>query len=155
MAIEIERKFLVKGEGWRGAVSRRRRIRQGYLANGGRVSVRVRGYDGAEAVLTIKSAEPGTVRDEFEYDIPMEDAEHLFDLCSGVVIEKERHEARFGGLLWEIDVFHGANQGLVVAELELESKDQAFERPDWLGEEITGDRRYYNSALSERPYGAW
>jgi adenylate cyclase len=155
MAVEIERKFLVAGEGWRRAVVRTRRIRQGYLASGDRAAVRVRCTDGADGALTIKSAKAGAVRGEFEYAIPYADAEQLLALCSGALIEKLRHDAPLGGHCWEIDVFQGVNRGLVVAEVELDHEEAAFEKPGWLGKEITHERRYYNAALAEHPFSEW
>jgi adenylate cyclase len=155
MGIEIERKFLVSHDGWRNLAARVRRIRQGYLASGEKAGVRVRCVDGKEGSLTVKTAVAGAVRGEFEFPIPFEEAEALLGLCEGVVIEKLRHDVPFGGVNWEIDVFKGANEGLVVAEVELESEDQVFIRPDWLGEEVTADRRYYNASLARRPFRDW
>lgn len=155
MSVEIERKFLVAGTGWRSAVVRRSELRQGYLDRSDKVSIRVRVRDGVRAALTIKSASPGMTRDEFEYDIPVADAERLFPLCAGALIEKVRHEVRQGDLMWEIDVFGGDNAGLTVAEIELPSENTPFDRPAWLGEEVTEERRYYNSALVAHPYKDW
>ena len=152
MAKEIERKFLVAGEGWRDRVARSRGLRQGYLAQTGKLAARVRILDDAEAVLTIKSAAPGTTRSEFEYPIPLADARALLELASGLVIEKRRHLVPLDGLTWEVDVFEGAHAGLVLAEVELPAEDTPFERPDWLGPEVTDDRRYYNANLAlQRP----
>ncbi len=155
MAIEIERKFLVMGDGWRALVTRSVAMRQGYLSReAGKASVRVRLEDGA-ANLNIKAAVVGSARAEFEYAIdPAEAAEILGSLCVGRV-EKTRHYVEIDGLVWEIDEFIGDNAGLVVAELELKSTDQVFERPDWLGREVTDERRYYNHSLSQHPYGQW
>lgn len=158
MALEIERKFLLNDDSWRAAVTSSRRLSQGYLTtltDGAKASVRVR-IGGDQAYLNIKSMTLGMTRDEFEYLIPCEDAEHMLaNLCSGAVIEKIRHHAHIDGLLWEIDEFLGANDGLVVAEVELESEDQAFEKPDWVGEEVTLDRRYYNVSLVRHPFKEW
>jgi adenylate cyclase len=158
VALEIERKFLLKDDGWRAAVTSSRRLSQGYLTtltDGAKASVRVR-IGGDQAYLNIKSMTLGMTRDEFEYSIPCEDAEHMLaNLCSGAVIEKIRHHAQVGGLLWEIDEFLGANDGLVVAEVELDSEDQIFEKPDWAGEEVTHDRRYYNVSLVRHPFAEW
>lgn len=148
MATERERKFLVMGEGWRDGVVREQSIRQGYLASTSRAVIRIRISDGRKATLTLKSAEPGMERSEFEYEIPREDAEAMLDLCIGTVIEKRRHVVPAGDLAWEIDVFEGAHAGLVLAEIELPGRDTAFERPDWLGEEVTADRRYYNASMA-------
>jgi adenylate cyclase len=155
MAVEIERKFLIGNDGWRGLAVRVRQIRQGYLASGEKAGVRVRCAEGGEGTLTVKTARAGATRGEFEFSIPYADAEALLGLCEGAIVEKSRHEVPFAGFMWEIDVFQGANAGLVVAEVELEREDQAFERPGWLGEEVTHDRRYYNAALARRPFGAW
>lgn len=154
MATEIERKYLVTGDGWRGdhvGVP----IRQGYLAVTDRSAVRVR-TEGDEAYLNIKQATLDIQRTEFEYPVPLADANHMLGrLCVGHVIEKTRYEIAHQGFTWEVDVFHGANEGLVVAEIELESRDQTFERPPWLGEEVSGDPRYLNSSLSQTPYSQW
>ncbi|WP_298220254.1 CYTH domain-containing protein [Halothiobacillus sp.] len=158
MALEIERKFLLKDDTWRAAATSSRRLSQGYLTtltDGAKASVRVR-IGGDQAYLNIKSMRLGMSRDEFEYPIPNEDAEHMLAyLCSGAVIEKIRHHVHFAGLLWEIDEFLGANQGLVVAEVELNSVDQTFHRPDWVGEEVTEDPRYYNVSLVRNPFAQW
>ena len=153
MAVEIERKFLVTGEGWRasgGGV----RLSQGYLNRDKARTVRVR-RAGSQAFLTIKGATQGATRAEFEYEIPLADAEQLLALCDGPVVEKHRHVVEHGGVTWEVDEFLGANAGLVVAEIELRSEDQAFERPPWLGAEVTHDARYFNSNLAAHPYAAW
>lgn len=155
MGVEIERKFLVRDEGWRKDAAHVRRIVQGYLTVSEPSSIRIRIEDGQDATLTIKSAEPGVVRREFVYKIPFTDADPLLGLCAGAIIEKLRHETLVGGMLWEIDVFLGLNAGLVVAEIELAEEGQAFERPSWLGAEITRDPRYYNAALARLPYTRW
>lgn len=155
MAIEIERKFRVVDSAWMSSVSRRRRIRQAYLTKNGRVAIRIR-IDGEDrATLTIKTAQPAVLRHEYEYDIPIEDAEELLGLRDGAVIEKTRHEVPIGEVVWEIDVFAGENAGLVIAEVELVNGDQEFCRPSWVGEEITHDRRFYNADLAKRPFGNW
>lgn len=148
MATERERKFLVTGEGWRADVVRERSIRQGYLASTERAAIRIRISDGARATLTIKSARAGMERDEFEYEVPLADGEAMFALCIGRTIEKRRHVVPTGALAWEIDVFEGDHAGLVLAEIELPAADTAFDRPDWLGREVTGDRRYYNASMA-------
>ena len=155
MPIEIERKFLVVGDGWRAEASRAVPMRQGYLVElGGRASVRVR-LEGAVARLNIKAAVVGAARAEYEYDIPVAEAEEMLaTLCSGLVL-KTRHYVERDGLTWEIDVFEGANTGLVVAEVELTTADQEFPRPAWLGSELTAEQRYYNHALAKRPFGEW
>lgn len=149
MATERERKFLVTGDGWRDAVTRERDIRQGYLASTERAAIRIRISDGSKAMLTIKSAVAGIERAEFEYEVPLADGEAMFALCIGSVIEKRRYvlPAR-AGLVWEVDVFRGDHAGLVLAEIELPEAGIVFERPDWLGREVTGDRRYYNASMA-------
>jgi adenylate cyclase len=154
VAIEIERKFLLAGDAWRSAVQRSQRLAQGYLG-GERVSVRVR-IGGVQAWLTIKARVRGSSRLEFEYPIPVEDAEQLLaELSLPGRIEKIRHHVVVGGMLWEVDEFLGDNAGLVVAEIELPAVDHSFERPSWLGAEVTEHTRYYNSALAEHPYSRW
>jgi len=155
MPVEIERKFLVAGDGWRVEASRAVPMRQGYLVElGGRASVRVR-LEGALAKLNIKAAVVGAARAEYEYDIPVAEAEEMLaTLCSGLVL-KTRHYVERDGLTWEIDVFEGTNAGLVVAEVELTTADQEFPRPAWLGRELTAEQRYYNHALAKRPYAEW
>jgi adenylate cyclase len=154
MALEIERKFLLAGEGWRTQIESSERLAQGYLG-GTRASVRVR-IGGRCAWLNIKSRELGHSRQEYEYEIPLADAEAMLaSLADGPVIEKTRHLVRQGAHLWEIDEFAGDNQGLVVAEIELGHPDEAFERPDWLGAEVTDDARYYNVNLVAHPYTRW
>lgn len=145
MAIEIERKFLVTGEGWR-AAPHIRAITQGYLAVSGPASVRVRIQDGA-ATLTIKGEAEGLVRDEFEYAVPLADAEEMLRLCQQPPIVKKRHELVHAGKLWQVDLFEGALAGLVIAEIELNHADEVIELPDWVGREVTADRRYRNSSL--------
>lgn len=161
MATEIERKFLLAGDAWRDAVERTLPMAQGYLNDAGaldaglqRASVRVRIQDDA-AFLNIKSREVGMRRQEFEYPLPADDARALLDLCVGGRIEKRRHLVRHGAHLWEIDEFAGDNAGLVVAEIELGDEDEAFERPGWLGDEVTHLQRYYNLALADHPYARW
>jgi adenylate cyclase len=155
MGVEIERKFLVSGDGWRAGVVRTRRIRQGYLARNDTATVRVRAVDDDFGALTVKGATAGIARAEFEYQIPLADAEQLLLLSMGNIIEKVRHDVQHGNLTWEVDVFHGANEGLVVAEVELECEDQAFSKPTWLGAEVTDDIRYYNAELVARPFNTW
>ena len=155
MAKEIERKFLLADAGWRNEIERSERMVQGYLNDVGPVSVRAR-IAGQRAWLNIKSRTLGISRDEFEYEIPLADAERMLDhLTTGPVIDKTRHFVRHGGLLWEIDEFHGENDGLIVAEVELEHVDQPFERPAWLGEEVSHEARYYNVSLVKMPYSQW
>ena len=154
MAKEIERKFLLKNDLWQGLVTPKHSI-QGYLASGPPASVRLRIMDG-EARLNIKQSVVGMSRDEYEYPIPTEDAQEMLNkLCVGPIVEKKRHHIEFEGFLWEVDEFLGDNQGLVVAEIVLESTDQAFPRPPWIEKEVTNEIRYYNSQLSKHPYCTW
>lgn len=148
MAVENERKFLVVGSEWRRQVLSRHRIRQAYLAQTELAVIRVRIVDGALAFLTIKTAKPGISRNEFEYSIPVKDAEAILSLRTGLLIEKQRHIVPAGSLAWEVDEFEGAHKGLLVAEIELPSADTPFARPEWLGAEVTGDARYYNANLT-------
>jgi adenylate cyclase len=152
MGIEIERKFLVTGDGWRQGEGTR--YSQGYLNRDARRTVRVR-IAGEHAFLTVKGVSTGATRSEFEYAIPASDARQLLRLADGPVIEKIRRIVVHAGSRWEVDEFFGDNAGLVVAELELESEDQAFARPDWLGREVTDDARYYNSNLAAHPFKDW
>jgi len=147
----------VRGDAWRSAVRRSTAMRQAYLTGSadGRASVRVR-VEGARACLNIKGATLGVRRTEFEYEIPPADAELLLaQLCTGGVVAKTRHELAHGAHVWEIDEFEGENRGLVVAELELGAEDEVFQRPEWLGEEVSGDARYYNVCLARHPYRTW
>jgi adenylate cyclase len=153
MAIEIERKFLVRGDGWRAGAAATV-YKQGYLSVNPGCSVRVR-LGGDQAWLTIKGASRGLARQEFEYPIPPGDAEALLGLCLPGVISKTRYVLMRGKHRWEIDEFHGDNEGLLLAEIELDHEDEAFDRPDWLGEEVSEDPRYYNAALSANPYCRW
>jgi adenylate cyclase len=154
MPREIERKFLLQSDTWRPLAQRRQAMSQGYLVGSERASVRVR-VAGEEARLNIKSGGLVASRQEYEYAIPLEEALELLGLCTGPLIEKTRHWVDYGGFEWEIDEFHGANQGLVVAELELDREDQVFPRPSWLGKEVTHLRRYYNVCLVDHPFRAW
>lgn len=155
MALEIEHKFLVRDDSWRSAVEHRELLRQGYLANTRRCSVRVR-VAGEQGWLSVKAMTPGIARAEYEVQIPLADAAAMLDtLCDGPLIEKWRHEVSYAGHCWEIDEFLGANAGLMVAEIELPSVHTAFERPAWLGEEVTHDVRYYNFKLAVNPWSVW
>jgi CYTH domain-containing protein len=154
MANEIERKFLVRGDAWRTG-ARSERFRQGYISTETGRTVRVR-IGGAQAYVTIKGERQGLSRLEFEYNIPVADAEQMLDaLCQKPLIEKTRHFVEANGMLWEVDEFAGENAGLVLAEVELEHADQAITLPNWVGEEVTEDARYYNSNLVRRPYSTW
>ena len=154
MPREIERKFLPKSDAWRTLAHRRQPMSQGYVASGERVSVRVR-IAGDEAWLNIKSGGLVASRLEYEYAIPVADARELLTLATGPLIEKTRHFVTHGGFEWEVDEFHGANEGLVVAELELDREDRVFPRPPWLGAEVTHLERYYNVCLVSHPFSAW
>lgn len=154
MAKEIERKFLVKLEAWK-PLSAGKYYKQGYLNSQKERVVRVR-IAGDKGQLTIKGITTGVTRAEFEYAIPTEEAGLMLDnLCEKPLIEKHRHKETHGGKVWEIDVFHGDNEGLVVAEIELASEGETFERPEWLGEEVSSDPRYFNSNLLKNPYKSW
>jgi len=161
MGIEIERKFLVTGDDWRSAAHKVVPMAQGYLNDlaamdrgAMKASVRVR-IQGDEAYLNLKSRELGHTRQEFDYAIPVGDARSLLALSVGGLVDKRRHHVDFGGHLWEVDEFLGDNAGLVVAEIELGSADEAFEKPTWIGREVTDSARYYNLALASRPYSQW
>ena len=155
MATEIERKFLLKDDSWRKTADVGVPFHQGYLIGAQRASVRVR-IEGEQANINIKSATLGVSRQEYEYPIPLDEARELLDtLCEKPQIEKVRHLLHYGNHTWEIDVFGGDNAGLVVAEIELASEDEPFERPPWLGEEVSHDTRYYNVCLVKHPYCEW
>lgn len=155
MPQEIERKFLVADDAWRAAADSGRRLRQAYLADTGRAAVRIRIEDDSRAFLTIKSATSGMTRQEFEYPLPLGDAEALLDLRQGSIVEKARFHVPHAGRRWEVDVYAGDNEGLIVAEVELESETAAAVLPAWLGREVTGEKRYYASALALHPFGSW
>ena len=156
MPVEIERKFLVIGDAWRREVSRSERMAQGYLAGppASKCSVRVR-IAGDVAHLNIKSATLGVERDEYEYEIPLADAERLLATLAGNRVEKIRHFVEIGEHVFEVDEFTGDNTGLVVAEVELDRADEAFPRPEWLGREVSDVARYYNLNLAAHPYSRW
>lgn len=157
MPVEIERKFLVASESWRAHASCATPIRQGYLHADARKAVRVR-LKGQQGVLTIKGSADATgiARAEFEYIIPAQDAQQLLDtLCVPGKIEKVRHLVEHAGKQWEVDVFEGENAGLVVAELELSAVEEDFERPPWLGQEVSHDARYLNAQLAKLPFTRW
>jgi adenylate cyclase len=155
MATEIERKFLVINDNWREQVDRSSVYRQGYLNDAEKCSVRVRVADD-KAYLNIKSATLGIRRDEYEYAIPLEDGNELLNnFCQGALIEKTRYFVRHHDHVWEVDVFSGDNAGLVVAEVELDDENEAFVRPDWAGDDVSDDPRYYNVCLVKHPYKDW
>lgn len=153
MGIEIERKFLVRDETWR-AGARGVPFRQGYLSTHRERTVRVR-REGDRAVLTIKGPSVGARRTELEYEIPVADADELLALCEQPLIEKTRYRVPVGAHVFEVDEFHGVNAGLVLAEVELADEAERFERPAWLGEEVTDDPRYVNANLVAHPYTSW
>ena len=151
--IEIERKYLVVNEQYKAGVPTR--ILQGYICSEENRVVRIR-VKGEKAYITIKNATIGFARNEYEYEIPVADAEAmLHNTCQQPIIDKTRYVLEHKGFTWEVDEFHGDNEGLVVAEIELESKDEEFELPDFVGEEVTGDARYYNACLFQKPYKTW
>lgn len=147
MAQEIERKFLVVNDSWRASATGSTRFAQGYLSSASKATVRVRSKDDARAVITIKGASSGMSRAEYEYDIPIEDARELLAIAEPQVLAKTRHIVPFGGLIWEVDVFEGKLEGLIMAEVELDREDREVQLPDWAGREVTEDGRYYNSSL--------
>lgn len=154
MGIEIERKFLVTGNAWK-AQAEAVLYRQGYLSTDKARTVRVR-IAGDRAFITIKGPASGISRPEFEYEIPLDDAAAMLDdLCLKPLIEKHRYTLQYKGMRWEIDEFFGENHGLIVAEVELDSADQAIALPEWVGAEVTGDARYFNSNLIAHPFSQW
>jgi adenylate cyclase len=152
MAFEIERKFLVTNYLWRNTPGVY--FCQGYLSRAKERTVRVR-VAGERGFLTIKGSNKGATRAEYDYGIPADDARELLGLCDGPLIEKNRRALEYEGHMWEIDEFLGENAGLIVAEIELDSEDESFIKPDWVGEEVTHDARYYNSNLVTHPYASW
>ena len=155
MAVEIERKFLLTSDAWRSEVDSSESMVQGYFGGNEQASVRVR-IVGERAYLNIKGKTLGARRLEFEYPVPLADAEDMLREFAGErVIAKTRHYVRHGSHRWEIDEFGGANEGLIVAEIELAAEDERFERPEWIGTEVTDEARYYNVCLVTHPYSAW
>ncbi|HJV85741.1 MAG TPA: CYTH domain-containing protein [Noviherbaspirillum sp.] len=154
MGLEIERKFLVRNDDWK-SMGKGVLLRQGYLSSAPDRTVRVRIEDD-KAMLTIKGRNRGATRTEWEYPVPVVDAQAMLDtLCERPVIEKYRYRISWQGMMWEVDEFLGENAGLVVAEIELESEQQEFARPEWVGEEVTHDPRYFNANLLRHPYSRW
>jgi len=154
MGKEIERKFLVKGDVWK-ALAQGTMYRQGYLNSAKERTVRVRTV-GDKAFLTIKGITVGATRAEYEYEIPFDDCNALLDnLAEKPFIEKKRYKIPFEGLIWEVDEFFGDNQGLIVAEVELQSEEQQIPKPEWVGDEVSGDPRYFNSNLIKHPFTKW
>lgn len=161
MATETERKFLLKNDAWQTDENGNQRVgipyKQGYIVSSKERTVRIR-IAGNTGFITIKGPAPeGTLaRPEFEYEIPLNDAEELFTtLCLPEKIEKTRYKIPFGSHVWEVDVFHGTNEGLVMAEVELASEDEQPEIPDWIGVEVTNDSRYFNGRLAQEPFSTW
>ena len=152
MSLEIERKYLVIGDQWKQEMPVR--ICQGYLNRDKERTVRVR-ISGEKAFLTIKGMNIGATRTEYEYEIPLSHAEELLKICDGPVLEKNRYIVCCHDVIWEVDEFLGENEGLIVAEVELKSEDQSFDRPDWVGQEVTNDPRYFNSNLCSHPFCKW
>lgn len=155
MSLEIERKFLVEGN-FKSEAYASDRIVQGYLCSAKERTVRVR-INGKKGYLTIKgiSNDNGTTRYEFEKEISLKEAEELLKLCEPGIIDKVRFRIKQENHVWEVDEFHADNEGLIMAEIELSSEDESFTIPEWLGKEVTGDKRYYNSMLSKNPYKDW
>lgn len=151
MAEEIERKFLVIGEGWRDGVTSSSALRQGYLSTSAKATVRIRILDETKAKLTLKGPTNGISRAEFEYEVPLDDGLVLIEMARPHVVEKRRYLVPHGGLVWEVDVFEGRHAGLIMAEVELSHVEQMVELPDWAGKEVSHDDRYANASLSRNP----
>ena len=154
MGLEIERKFLIKNDSWKNEIKKTVSIRQGYLNSEVERTVRIR-IQGEQGVLTIKGKNQNVTRKEFEYQIPLDDAINLLSMCEKPIIEKTRFLIPSNRSTWEIDVFDGENKGLVIAEIELTSEEESFDIPNWLGEEVSSESKYYNSSLITNPYGNW
>ncbi|MCL2415110.1 MAG: CYTH domain-containing protein [Bacteroidales bacterium] len=156
MPQEIERKFLVKSDAFKAEVFKQTRITQGYLSSVPERTVRIR-VKGDKGFITIKGigSDSGTTRFEWEKEIPANEVVELMKIAEPGVIDKTRYQVKKGNHIYEVDEFYGENQGLVVAEIELQSEDETFEKPEWLGEEVTGDVKYYNSMLMKHPYTKW
>lgn len=153
--LEIERKFLIVSDSWRLLVEGTpKRLSQGYLCSDPRKSVRVR-IAGERATVTVKGARDGITRLELQYDIPVRDAELMLALCERPLIDKTRYIVRHDGMKWEVDIFHSENEGLMVAEIELEREDQPVNLPSWVGQEVSHEARYYNSCLTKNPFSTW
>lgn len=155
MPIEIERKFLVNKKAWEAtAKSEGEAYRQGYLLTEAAKTIRVR-LTPSKGFLTIKGKSEGASRLEYEYEIPQEEAKELLDNFASSELSKDRFKLAFKGKLWEVDVFHGKNEGLTVAEIELESEEESFEIPEWISKEVTGEHKYFNSSLTLKPFKSW
>ena len=154
MGIEIEKKFLLASDGWR-ELGTGTPYCQGYICSEQGKTVRIRIIDD-RGILTLKGPSDGAARLEFEYEIPVAEAKEMLDnLCQGPLSEKDRYKIDYGGFTWEVDEFKGENEGLMFAEIELEEEDQEFEKPPWIGREVTGDTKYYNANLVKHPYSRW
>ena len=154
MALEIERKFLLKNDSWKKEVYDKKEIAQGYLNSNPERTIRVR-IIGETGFLTIKSKSKGSVRNEFEYEIPLNDAQQLIELCEKPILAKTRDFVNHENHIWEIDVFEKENKGLEVAEVELKNENEPFILPDWIGNEVTHEARYFNSQLANNPFSNW
>ena len=154
MAVEIERKFLVINDSWKKDIQESFPIKQGFLSSDPERNVRVR-IKGSKGYITVKGETKSISRIEFEYEIPLSDAEEILKLCLQPIIEKVRHEIMFDGHTWEVDEFFGVNDGLIIAELELTSEQQLYNSPEWIGKEVSNDAKYYNSNLILSPYSHW
>ena len=154
MGVEIERKYLLKNKEWRARAGEGIEIRQGYLNSAKERTVRIR-INGGVGLITVKGETINSTRKEYEYQIPIEDAEELLELCEKPIVEKTRFEIIHNQKVWEIDEFKGGNKGLIVAEIELEDENEELEFPLWIGEEVTSDPRYYNANLIAHPYSDW
>jgi adenylate cyclase len=154
MPLEIERKFLVANSNWKRNVNKEIVIKQGYLSSNPDRTVRVR-IAGEKGIITIKGKTVNTTRTEYEYEIPLADALNLMNLCEKPLIEKTRYNVLENGNLWEVDVFEGDNKGLTVAEIELESEDQKVVLPNWAGQEVSHENKYYNACLIKHPFKNW
>ena len=155
MATEIERKFLVSGDNWKSGVKREMSIEQGYLVAERERTVRVRVCGGGPATLNVKGPTRGAIRAEYEYEIPRDDALEILEICRRPIIEKTRYVVEHDLELWEVDVFEGANEGLRLAEFELDAESQKIDLPEWVGSEVTDDPRFLNAVLVEHPYTEW
>ena len=154
MGLEIERKFLLKNNNWKKAVRNQFAIKQGYLNDDPNRTVRVR-IKGSKGILTIKGKTVNATRAEYEYEIPLSDAQELINLCEKPIIDKTRYIVDYQNKTWEIDIFYGENDGLILAEIELDSEQEEFDLPEWAGQEVTTDSRYYNSNLAKKPISKW
>lgn len=155
MGLEIERKFLVINEQWKSHVESESQLKQGYLATQSNATIRVRIAEN-QAMLNIKGATTGIRRSEYEYEIPLQDAQEMLDnLTEESIIDKVRYQVRCGDHIWDLDVFHGENKGLIIAEVELSTEDESFVVPEWAGLEVSGDSKYYNASLVRNPYRYW